>query len=149
MISQSDVVGIVKQCVKYGQFELHSGKRSNWICDLLEAKEFFKHFVYLLVPRHTLVGIEFGGALLVASTKTNYGIVRKDSNFYAPGLIKDGRIITLVDDVVTTEDSFRHAEMILNHYSISVGERLVVLDRRKEITLPIRSLVTAQMLGFD
>jgi len=156
------ILDIVKSCIKTGDFELHLGQRSSWICDLLDVRSDFEMLICELKPMLPLVGIEFGGVLLVVSQRDvssgssliSNGIIRKSGEYY-PGYYSEysdfKKIVSLVDDVVTTEISMREAELVLNSRGVSVGEYLCVLDRRKDVDkkLKIRSLVTLEQLGYE
>lgn len=146
---------VLKPCVKYGDFTLHSGQKSTWICDVLELLPRFYDFMLYLHPKFPVVGIELGGALLVTATyffdnsdTPHFGILRKDGSLY--GLSSNIKGVSLVDDVVTSENSFVAATAQLSNMGIHVNEYLCILDRRPEVfkTLPIKSLVTYKDLGL-
>lgn len=137
----------VQQCIKYGNFTLHSGQTSNWICDLLLARNKFNEMMYALWPQYPVIGIEFCGALLAFSWSRWAGFLRKDGELYLPSM--HNSIISLVDDVVTTEQSFLEAENILNNRGVEVGERLAIFDRRQNSTLEIKTLFAAKDFGLE
>lgn len=144
------IIEIVRHSIKYGSFALSSGQLKPWICDIFEVREYFKFLVEQLNPRYPLVGIELGGVLL-ASVYSNgvSGIIRKDGSFYKPLDLNSGNIVSLLDDAVTTERTMLRSEKVLNDYNIIVGERLVILDRRKDKITVIKSLVTVYMLDLS
>ena len=128
-------------CVQHGSFTLHSGGHSEWMCDLLPIRSQFGLYKGLLRPSHRSVGIELGGFLL---SGVGHGLIRKDGSYYPE---PDGpRVVTLMDDVVTTEGSLLMGTEALKDYGVEVAEYLCILDRRINATLPLRSLVTANEL---
>ena len=141
--------------ITYGEFTLHSGQHSTWIFDALPLLSDFVDFMVYLDPKFTTMGIEFCGSLLaIAKDGVNAGIIRKDGKIYEPpsyGSRYNRRIVTLVDDVVTTEGSFISATMSLAAANIQVGEYIALLDRRQdeERTLDIRSLLSYKDLGLS
>jgi len=136
----------VQSCVRFGNFELHSGEKSTWICDLLLIRHLLPAFCYHLKPKHQVVGIELGGMLLAG---LEAGFIRKDMTYYS---VRRNLplVVSLIDDVVTTEISMLKACMALEELGIEVGEYLCVLDRREPDcrTLEVRSLVTADQLDL-
>lgn len=128
-------------CIRYGSFHLHSGEESEWLCDLLPLRHMFSMYRYLLKPKHQTVGIELGGYLL---SGLENGIIRKDGTYYESASRNPPHVVSVMDDVVTTEASLNLAQRVLQTYGIVVAEYLCILDRRKpEIqTLNVRSLVS-------
>ena len=147
------IVELLKNhCIRYGDFTLHSGERSTWICDLLLTQVHFRSLMVSLGPRYPTVGIELGGLLLAQAHGGSF--IRKDGTYYPNGYFSPKRV-SLVDDVVTTERSMVEASLALDAVGIEVGEYLCVLDRRAPDRRPdrgimeIRSLVTAEDLGLS
>lgn len=143
-MADREVIQVVKDCIRKGDFTLHSGQKSNWICDLNIAHTSLD-WLGTKMDCHptTLVGIEFLGAMIAKQKAGNFaGYIRKNGSLYAPQTFKE---ITLIDDVVTIETSFKWAEEILSKHDFTIASRWVVLDRRPpgENTLEINSLVTA------
>lgn len=149
---------LIRQNIKIGRFVLHSGQQSTWIFDGLPLTSDFLNFMDYLYPQYKTMGIEFLGAILALSYDGNMaGIIRKDGNILEPPVYgarmnsynNPRKIVTLVDDVVTTEASFNVATHFLKEKGIEVGEYIVLLDRRKEIDkhLEIKSLATSK--DFD
>lgn len=139
----------VRSCITHGDFILHSGQSSTWLCDLLlKWPNWFALWAYALEPSFDPVGIELGGLLLVNAGFNRAGFIRKDGTYYPR---TDSHVVSLFDDVVTTERSLTEASMALDKLGIEVGEFLCVLDRRKpgEKILEVRSLVTAADLGLE
>jgi len=142
------VVKTIKSCIRYGDFTLHAGQKSDWICDLLSIRHHLSSYRHLLHPKHQTVGIELGGYLL---SGLDHGLLRKGGAYYETTNRAPPRyIVSLMDDVCTTEDSFDLGAGVLAQHGIEVGEYLCVLDRRKpeNKNLEIRSLVTAEDLGL-
>jgi len=131
---------LVKRCIRYGDFTLHSGQKSGWVCDLLLVQRYFPSFLASLKPTYPVVGIELGGLLL---SQPGGAFIRKDGSYYSNGY--QPIWVSLLDDVVTTEQSMSEASLALDKLGIEVREYLCVLDRRsrEHRILEIRSLVTA------
>ncbi len=147
MDSNKRLKDVVKKCIVYGDFILHSGQTTNWKCDLLLQLDHFCSLMVGLWPRHPIIGIELGGALLAQSWSNRSGIIRKDGSLYWPQP-KD-RTVSLIDDVTTTGNSFKEAEKILAKNGIKVVERLVILDRRIDKDIEIRALFTSKDLDLE
>jgi orotate phosphoribosyltransferase len=139
---------IMHSCIRYGEFTLHSGRKTDWLCDLLLVREMLPTFCYTLKPQYKTVGIELGGFLM--SGAMGSGFIRKDGTYY-PRKRNEPLIVTLVDDVVTTETSLKAATEVLVGLGLVVGEYICILDRRNQAdkTLEVRSLVTAADLGLE
>lgn len=149
---------LIRQNITIGRYTLHGGQQSTWIFDGLPLLYDFTDFMAYLWPQYKLIGIEFLGSLLSLSYEgSGAGIIRKDGSIKEPPLfgarmndIKiSKRIVTLVDDVVTTEASMLQATYYLKKQNIEVGEYLVLLDRRSdnEKNLDIKSIATSK--DFD
>lgn len=131
---------IQNRCIKEGDFTLSSGSKSNWICDLLEISPLFPSIMQLLVFPNVdtiLMGIEFGGALLAATYKKDFGVVRKDGSVYSIRDLSNYEKIIIVDDVVTTGSSLLKARdaIELKCPKLTTGGQRIyfacVLDRRE------------------
>lgn len=143
-------IQVFKDCIKYGDFTLHSGQKSSWIFDALLGREHWSAWLRVLQQVYPPVGIEFGGSLLAQTM--GGGIIRQDGTYYEPRwLTAPTSLVSLIDDVCTTEASFNRATAELANQGIKVGEYLCLLDRRKleNKTLGVRSLVTAEGLGLE
>lgn len=147
-----DVIDILRPCIKRGLFQLHSGRKTNWRFDVEEAQGHLRTLMLALSPSYDLAGIWLGGSKLVLSVDL-YAVIVYKTGTVCPGPDGSAKLypVSLVDDVVTTEASFKAAEDALVKNGYVVAERLVVLDRRKleDKTLSIRSLVTAADLGLE
>ena len=127
---------IILTCKKEGDFTLHSGEKSSYLFDVMEIinDEFFQQAFINFTRRDMLVGIEFGGAMLVMLVDAPFGFVRKDGTIY--GYVPDN--YTLVDDVVTTENSIRKA---IEQIGKKPKKIKTIIDRRKIKTLDIESML--------
>jgi orotate phosphoribosyltransferase len=167
-MNQSDIIHMVKSCVKIDEtgdgFVLSSGRRSSWYCDLVHIRWYFSDIVQamsnrFLVPFPSVVGVALGGALLTAAYAPRvYGIAQKKGEryeIYLPYNCTTSALgalhVVLIDDVVTTETTFKCVEEALLGRGVDVSQRCVVLDRRRpeDCTLKIDSLVTAKDLGLE
>ncbi len=122
---------IYSKAYKRGKFKLHSGEESTYIFDVLEIihdQEFLKAFREFVKYENYLVGIGFGGSILAVVSCKPFGIIRKDGTVY--GDIPDN--YTLIDDVVTTENSLRnaHATLTIRHNFKSSNQFMCAVDRR-------------------
>ena len=141
---------VILTCKKEGSFILHSGEKSSYLFDVMELignKDFHHEYSYF-IDDEFLVGIEFGGAILAALgsryntyklygdiyTDNQFGIVRKDGTLY--GYIPDD--YTLIDDVVTTENSIKNAIKQIGKKPTNIK---TIVDRRKIKTLDIESML--------
>lgn len=122
---------IYSKAYKKGKFKLHSGEESTYIFDVLEIihdQEFLKAFREFVKYETYLVGIEFGGSIMAALSGKPFGIIRKDGTVY--GNIPDN--YTLIDDVVTTENSLRnaHKSLVMKYNFKPINQFMCVVDRR-------------------
>lgn len=149
---REEILKILRSCIKRGKFQLHAGQETDWRFDIEEVPGDLQLLMMTLSPHYDLAGIDQGGAELACSLNAFSVIVYKNGMVY-PSLVGFASLhpVSLVDDVVTTEASFKAAEDALLKNGYIVAERLAVLDRRnpEHKTLEIRSLVTAQDLGLD
>lgn len=135
---------IILTCKKEGDFTLHSGEKSSYLFDVMEliGNTKFHHEYTWFIEDEYLVGIEFGGAVLAAlgsqyntlDIDDRFGIVRKNGTLY--GYIPDN--YTLIDDVVTTENSIRKA---IEQIGKPPKRIKTVVDRRKIKTLDIEAML--------
>ena len=115
MKDKEELKEIIKErCITYGDFTLQSGQKSNWKCDLLNARDYYEDMVVLLMPFIPLYGMELSGYLLAISWDKHSGLVRKTGEVqkHTKAIESD---ITLIDDVVTTEKSIKYANKLLNN----------------------------------
>ena len=159
----------VRCAIRHEDFESHSGLSLRRHCDLLLVQESFGHFVKALDPQYPLAGIVTGGYLLALSqgklSSRLFGsiplhsrwtprgkIMVKGSKVYNNDLGPYPRVVSLIDDVVTTGKSFEEASTALHALGIGVGERLVVMDRRSPAAradVQIRSLFLPGDFGLE
>lgn len=152
-------ISAVRNCIEVGEFKSHNGLDLTWRLNALYLIEYYKEFMELLRPRYAVVGIEFCGAMLALSLFGEHaGILRKDGDFREPRIyhtwahnynLSGHKIVTLVDDVVTTEGSFMWATDQLAQRGIAVQEYCVILDRRSgDRKLSVKALVDHRTLGL-
>ena len=131
-----------------GDFLLRSGKRSKYYMDkyLFETQpdilkalgtEFCKH----LTDDVTLVaGAELGGVALAAATAMEANlpwiIVRNSKKDYGTskmveGVIKEGDVVLLVEDIVTTAGQILEAAKIITDAGATVKKIVCVIDRKQ------------------
>jgi len=156
----SDYIELIKEHLEFGDFKSSSGLLLTWKLDIIKLLPEQSEMMEYLYPMYKCIGIETGGMLLALSVSGSFsGIIRKQSEgdqvyepqfYYSRYNADSKKVITLVDDVVTTESSMKRAALVLHQHNIKVGEYLCILDRRpKEFkTLEITSLVTNQDLGL-
>ena len=141
--------------VKFGDFTLTSGKKSNYYVDLKLAstdplilssisKEFSK-----LMPENVdfIAGMELGAVPLVTAlsleTGIPYSMIRKSSREHGTGSRiegpKKGRVV-LVDDVATTGGSNMESVEILTEAGAEIAKILVVVDREEGAAEKLSSL---------
>ena len=155
--------------LKFGRFELSSGKVSDYYVDVKEASthpevlDAMTDALAGLLPgdAEVVAGPELGAVPLVAvlSVKTGVpmAIVRKEEKGYGTGgrLIGDveGRNVVVVDDVATTGGSLLEAAEVVREEGGEVRTAIVVVDRRegaeealKEAGIELRSVLTADDL---
>jgi len=132
--------------VKFGDFLLTSGKKSNYYVDLklastnpsilsLIAKEFSN-----LMPDNVdfVAGMELGAVPLVTAlsleTGIPYAMIRKSNRSHGTGSRIEGQCkgkVVLVDDVATTGGSNVESVKILTDAGAEVVQVLVVVDREE------------------
>ena len=131
-----------------GDFLLRSGKRSKYYMDkyLFETQpdilkalgtEFCKH----LTDDVTLVaGAELGGVALAAATAMEANlpwiIIRNSKKDYGTskmveGVIKEGDVVLLVEDIVTTAGQILEAAKIITAAGATVKKIVCVIDRKQ------------------
>ncbi len=135
---------IEKGIIKFGDFTLTSGKKSNYYIDIKEActypetlseicDELAKKTIY-----NTVAGMELGAVPLIVgvSLKTNkpYIIIRKEEREHGTkkrviGNIIVGNKVDLIEDVVTTGNSLLKTAVVLRNSGAIVDHALCVVDR--------------------
>ncbi len=131
-----------------GEFTLRSGKKSKYYLDkylfetcpdILKAlgDEFAKH----MADDVTLIaGAELGGVALAASTAMatgkNWVIIRNSKKGYGTskmveGVIKEGDVVLLVEDIATTGGQVLEAAKIITEAGARVDRIVCVIDRKQ------------------
>ena len=151
--------------VKYGEFTLSSGAKSNFYIDLREAygdpkaRRMMKKGLWKLIPRNVtcIAGSGYGGitlATLVADDhKLGLSLVRDDRKPYGMSRILEGYqptsrdYVAIVDDILTTGASVRRVINIVKETKAQiVGCYTVVTRYSPELGYPSRSLLTVDQL---
>lgn len=146
---------LLRRCMVFGDYTMHSGEHSLWLFDclkLFEDPDLFRQAMDALKLYWPVAGIEYGGSLL-AAMRAGEGnstpiLVRKESEgggiYYAQN---SGRAwehkITLIDDVVTTGTSMWMAKMSLEMEGFKVIRQVCILNRSPN-QYPAECLVTRQ-----
>ena len=136
------------QCgaIRFGDFTLASGKKSKYYVDIKKAST--KHEILNLmgeeIAKHVkgdlLAGVELGAVPLAAITavkaKRDYLIIRKEKKGYGTsklieGDYKEGMIVDIVEDVVTTGGSVLRAIHVLREKGLIVKRVICVVDREE------------------
>ena len=132
--------------IKFGNFILASGKKSNYYVDIKKAST--KHEILALmgemlakyVRGDILAGVELGAVPLVAITaikaKRDYLIIRKEKKGYGTsklieGDFEEGQEVDIIEDVVTTGGSVLRAIRILRDAGLKVNRVICVVDREE------------------
>ncbi len=132
--------------LKFGEFVLTSGKKSNYYVDIKKAST--KHEILDLmgdllsshVKGDLLAGVELGAVPLVAITavksKRNYLIIRKEKKKHGTsnlieGDFQKGQVVDIIEDVVTTGKSVLRAAQILRDEGLIVKRVICVVDREE------------------
>jgi len=131
-----------------GDFVLRSGKRSKYYLDkyLFETcpdilKGLGSEFARHVTDDVTLIaGAELGGVALAAATAMetgkNWVIIRNSRKGYGTskmveGVLKEGDIVLLVEDIATTGGQVLEAAKIITEAGATVKEIVCVIDRKQ------------------
>ncbi len=132
--------------LKFGNFLLSSGKKSNLYVDIKKASTKYKILNLMgdLVAPHVrgdlMAGVELGAVPLLAITsiksKRDYLIIRKNNKEYGTsslieGDFKRGQVVDIIEDVVTTGNSVIYAIRILRERGLRVKRVICVVDREE------------------
>ncbi|MDS0256109.1 orotate phosphoribosyltransferase [Thermoplasmatales archaeon AK] len=131
--------------VKFGDFVLTSGKKSNYYVDIKDAAtdpEVLKRIASALVPRIAssfIAGVELGAVpILVATALTanlRYIIIRKERKHGTGKLnigdIPAGQEVEIIEDVVTTGNSVLKAARFLRDNGAIVRRVHCIVDREE------------------
>ena len=148
---------LLRQCMIFGDFSMHSGGHSDWIFDALKILEnrylLWQTIEALYIQEGPLAGIEYGGSIFAALALGRYQsapiLVRKEDQDSAVYCLLGGRLqatvypqVTLLDDVVKTGSSMRAAKRALMDRGIEVAREVCILNRSPDY--PAECLVTRQ-----
>lgn len=152
----------VRCALQFGEFKSHSGLSLYWMLDLLLVQGSFGHFIKALEPKYPLAGIVTGGYLLALaqgkvgrfSGQPHRGTWNPEGKIMVKGDKVYGglggsypRLVSLVDDVVTTGRSLVEARRALRSVGIEVGECLTVMDRRPDYARTATSVRSLYLPG--
>ncbi|GGM67180.1 orotate phosphoribosyltransferase [Thermogymnomonas acidicola] len=140
----SDVL-IRAGAIKFGDFVLTSGKRSNYYVDIKDActdPSVLREITEGMKPHVrgvAVAGVELGAVPLVVSTSLSLGlryiIIRKERNHGTKKLIvgnvERGAEVTVLEDVVTTGNSVMRAVNMLREEGATVRRVVCVVDREE------------------
>lgn len=161
---------IDRTCRLHGEFLLRSGSIADEYFDkyLFESDPaLLRRVVDQMVPlipadTDVLGGLELGGVPLVTVLSQVTGLpsvfVRKEAKQYgtcklAEGLNVEGKVVTLVEDVITTGGAVRNAALALREHQASVTVVLCAIDRSQpasralaDLGVQIRPVLTKAIL---
>ena len=156
-----------------GDFVLRSGKRSKYYLDkyLFETcpdilKALGEEFAKYITDDVTLIaGAELGGVALAAATAMESGlnwiIIRNSKKGYGTGklvegLLKEGDVVLLVEDIATTGGQVIEAARIISQAGATVKKIVCVIDRKQgaeenitQAGFTFESILTKSDLGID
>jgi len=132
--------------IKFGDFVLASGKRSEYYVDIKKAStkyrvlEIMGELLAKNVKGDIIAGLELGAVPLTAITaiksKRDYLIIRKERKGYGTtnlieGDFTPGMYVDIIEDVVTTGGSVLRAVNILRSSGLKVKRVICVVDREE------------------
>ncbi len=131
--------------VKFGEFTLTSGKKSDYYVDIKEAMAdplMLGQTAVMLakeVESEFIAGVELGAVPLVVAaslmTKKPYIIIRKERSHGTGSLFVGkpvpGKTVDIIEDVVTTGGSVAKAVEKLREAGMKVGKIIYVVDRQE------------------
>lgn len=133
--------------LKFGDFELSSGKKSDYYIDIKKASTFptFLKLIGNVIAEKSseidkLAGVALGGVPLVVSasiySKKPYLMIRKEKKEYGTSERIEGNFskedkIMMVEDVTTTGKSLYEAVKTLRDLGTNVNKAIVVVDRNE------------------
>ncbi len=140
--------------VKFGNFTLTSGKKSDYYIDIKEAStnpeilevlgiELSHH-----ISSKKIAGMELGAVPLLISTslqlKIPYIIIRKTERTHGTGKryigqIVSGEMVDVIDDVATTGGSILKSVNILRGYGAIVKNAICIVDREEGAELLMKN----------
>ncbi len=134
-----------KGAIKFGDFVLTSGKRSNFYVDIKDAatepivlKEIAEELASR-VQKDKIAGMELGAVPITVATALKKGmpylILRKERSHGTKKLIignlQKGEEVELIEDVVTTGGSLLKAATLVRENGGVVRRAIVVVDRQE------------------
>jgi len=149
MLIREELIKRIKETAYLeGDFILRSGKRSKYYLDkyLFETqpdilKALGEEFAKYVTDDVTLIaGAELGGVALAAATSLatgkNWVIIRNTKKGYGTGkliegVLKEGDVVLLVEDVATTGGQVLEAAKIITDAGAKVKKIVCVIDRRQ------------------
>lgn len=148
MKMKRELMNALKKAVKFGDFTLASGKKSNYYIDKYifetdpECLRILSEEIAKMIPPGTqrLAGIELGSVPLAAVTSVQSGlpyiIVRKEKKEYGTrkkieGGFASGERVTVIEDVATTGAGAAKAVKTLRELGAIVDTVIVVVDREE------------------
>ncbi|HUR68304.1 MAG TPA: orotate phosphoribosyltransferase [Candidatus Thermoplasmatota archaeon] len=131
--------------VRFGEFTLASGAKSNYYVDIKRASTdpavlrlIGEGFAKRLGPAHRIAGMELGAVPLAAAASLASGIpflmVRKKpkghgTNTQIEGIFEPGMEVVVVEDVTTSGGSSADAVRVLRTAGLTVTKVITVVDR--------------------
>jgi len=152
-----ELMSALKKAVKFGNFTLSSGKKSNYYIDKYifetdpECLRILGEEIAKMIPPDTqkLAGIELGSVPLAAVTSVQSGlpyiIVRKEKKEYGTrkkieGELAAGDRVTIIEDVATTGAGAAKAVKTLRELGAIVDTIIVVVDREEGAEESLRKM---------
>ncbi len=141
----------LKECIKYGDFILASGKKSKYYVDIKKAstdprmlKLIAQHITHIL-KLHSIypdyIGcVALGGVPIAVAVSLETGLplllIRKETKEYGTkgqivGEIERGKSVLLVEDVTTTGNSVLKAIKILRYEGLVIQHVIAIVDREE------------------
>ncbi|MFP4143037.1 MAG: orotate phosphoribosyltransferase [Thermoplasmata archaeon] len=154
--------------IKYGEFTLTSGKKSDYYVDIKLAStrpdvlQMIASKMAREVDGEKIAGMELGAVPLASAVSLKkdlpFLMVRKESKGHGTegrieGDLEEGDVVTVVEDVTTTGGSAVETVEVLREAGAEVNKVLVVVDRKegaegklKDIEVELVPLITADEL---
>lgn len=154
--------------IKYGEFTLTSGKKSNYYVDIKLAStrpdvlQMIASKMAREVDGEKIAGMELGAVPIASAVSLKkdlpFLMVRKESKGHGTGGriegdLEEGDVVTVVEDVTTTGGSAVETIEVLRGAGAEVNRVLVVVDRKegaeeklKDIDVELVPLITADEL---
>ncbi|MFP4001466.1 MAG: orotate phosphoribosyltransferase [Thermoplasmata archaeon] len=154
--------------IKYGEFTLTSGKKSDYYVDIKLAStrpdvlQMIASKMAREVDGEKIAGMELGAVPLASAVSLKkdlpFLMVRKENKGHGTegrieGDLEEGDVVTVVEDVTTTGGSAVETVEVLREAGAEVNKVLVVVDRKegaegklKDIEVELVPLITADEL---